>query len=490
MDEKNGKSQSKPSNSRRNFIKSASVAAAGFYIVPRHVLGGTGFTAPSDKLLIAGVGAGGKGGDDIRKFAEAGNAEIAFLCDVDDRQAKKNRKLFPKAKYYKDWRELFDKEGKHFDAVSVGTPDHTHAIVAFNAMKMGKHVYVQKPLTHDIHEAYMLGEAAKKYKVVTQMGDQGSSNDGIRILKEWYEAGLIGEVHTINCWTDRPVWPQGIKWPNQKPPVPAGLDWDLWLGTAPYREYEDMVVPFNWRGWWDYGTGALGDMACHIVGPVFKVMELGFPTDVNCSVSTPYVDNFKAGYFPDSAPLSSSVHFTYKGKNGEEIKLNWMDGGIQPERPEELGPNEIMGGHNDLGNGVIFEGTKGKMMCGVYGDDAQLLPTSRTEEVNVPQKYKRIPGQAEGHYKQWVDACIAGYGKQEVDSPFVGYAVPLTQSILMGNLAIRSFNYRKEVNGKITYPGRGITLEWDGVNRRVTNFEAANQYVKRNYREGWPDLKL
>ena len=475
--------------SRRKFIRNTSLAAAGFYIVPRHVLG-RGFVAPSDKLLIAGVGAGGKGGDDQRHFAKTGKAEIAFLCDVDDRQAVQNRKLFPKAKYYHDWREMFEKEHKNFDAVDVGIPDHNHATVGFHAMQLGKHVYVQKPLTHDIWEAHMMGEAAKRYKVVTQMGDQGTSGDGVRQLMEWYEAGIIGEVHTVHCWTNRPVWPQGVPWSTKNPPVPAGLNWDLWLGTAQQHPYEDMIVPFNWRGWWDFGTGAIGDMACHIVGPVFKVLGLGFPTEVVSSVSTPYVDNWQQAYYPQSGPVSSSSHLKFKGKSGQDVNLSWMDGGIQPPRPEELGPNEVMGGKGDQGNGVIFEGTKGKMMCGVYGEDPQLLPTSRTNEVHVPQKYPRIPGGTDGHYGQWVDACLAGYGKMEVDSPFIGYAVPLTQSILMANLAIRSFDYRvATADGKgFNYPGRGITLQWDAANMKVTNFDAANQFVKRTYREGWPEL--
>lgn len=479
------------SASRRKFIRNASLATAGFYIVPRHVLG-RGYVAPSDRLLIAGIGAGGKGGDDDRHFAKSGKAEIAFLCDVDDRQAAQNRKLFPKAKYYHDWRELFDKEHAHFDAVDVGIPDHNHAIVAFHAMQLGKHVYVQKPLTHDIHEAYMLGEAAKRYKVVNQMGDQGTSGDGVRQLREWYEAGIIGDVHTVHCWTNRPVWPQGIPWPDKNPPVPKELNWDLWLGTAQEHNYEDMVVPFNWRGWWDFGTGAIGDMACHIVGPVFKVLKLQYPTEVTCSVSTPYLNNWEQAYYPKSGPVSSSSHLTFKGDDGKEVRLHWMDGGIQPERPPELGPNEIMGGKGDVGNGVIFEGTKGKMMCGVYGQDPQLLPTAKTSQVHVPQKYPRIEGGENGHYTQWVEACIAGYGKMDVDSPFVEYAVPLTQSILMANLAIRSFNYREpNRNGKgFRYPGRGITLQWDAESRKITNFDPANQFVRRTYREGWPDLKF
>jgi len=231
--------------SRRDFIKSASMAAAGFMIVPRHVLGGRGFTAPSDMLNVAGIGAGGKGESDIANFAKSGKANIAFLCDVDDRQAARSRASFPKAKYVKDWRELLEKDHKNFDAVSVSTPDHNHAIIAYHAMQLGKHVYVQKPLTHDIWEARLLTDAAKKFKVVTQMGNQGASNDGTRLMAEWYDAGLIGDVDTIYCWTNRPVWPQGIKWPDPSTNIPKELDWDLWLGTAPRKDYVEKLVHFT-----------------------------------------------------------------------------------------------------------------------------------------------------------------------------------------------------------------------------------------------------
>lgn len=353
------------------------------------------------------------------------------------------------------------------------------------AMQLGKHVYVQKPLTHDIYEARMLTEAARKYKVVTQMGNQGASGDGVRQLMEWYNAGLIGDVHTVYCWTDRPVWPQGIPWSTSKAEVPKELDWDLWLGTAPAKDYVEKLVPFNWRGWWDYGTGALGDMACHIIEPAFRVLGLGTPTDVECSVGSVYVDEFRRGYFPDSCPPSSHVIMTYPSKDGKgKIKLHWMDGGIQPERPEELGPNEVMG---DGGNGVIFIGTKGKMMCGTYGLVPTLLPTSRSKEVNVPQTIKRVPSGSDGHYAHWVEACIAGYGKVELSSPF-DTAGPMTESILMGNLAIRSNDYRKpdpNRQGRFLYPGRNIKLLWDGPNMKITNFDEANAFVKREYRAGW-----
>src|SRR5690606_30582806 len=240
--------------SRRDFIRNASLAATAFTIVPRFVLGGNGFVAPSDTLYIAGIGVGGKGESDLTSFAESPNARIAFLCDVDDRQAAKSRKNFPKAKYYKDFRQMLDKEAKCIDAVSVSTPDHTHAVAALAAMQLGKHVYVQKPLTWSIHEARTLAEAAKRYKVVTQMGNQGGSGDDVRKMKEMYDAGLIGEVTRVISWTNRPVWPQGIPTPTGKHEIPKELDWDLWLGPAEKRDYNPAYHPFNWRGWFPFGT--------------------------------------------------------------------------------------------------------------------------------------------------------------------------------------------------------------------------------------------
>lgn len=473
---------------RRSFIKNTALATAGFFIVPRFVLG-RGFIAPSDRLVIASIGVGGKGESDIMNFYKSGKADIAFLCDVDDRRAANSVKSFPKAKYYHDWREMLDKESKNFDAVSVSTPDHNHAVQTLAAMQLGKHVYVQKPLTHDIHEARVLTEAAKRYKVVTQMGNQGASGDGVRQLMEWYDAGLIGNVHTVYCWTDRPVWPQGIPWPDQKAPVPAGLDWDLWLGTAPYKDYIEKLVPFNWRGWWDYGTGALGDMGCHIIDPAFRVLDLRYASDVQASVGSVYVDEFKRGYFPESCPPSSHVTLTFPKtkKTKDKVVLHWMDGGIQPERPVELGANEVFG---DGGNGVLFIGTKGKMMCGTYGADPKLLPTKRTNEVKLKQKLPRVPGSAGGHYAQWVEASIAGYGNKEVSSPFET-AGPLTEALLMANLAIRAYDIRKpRANGKgFDYPGRYIQLLWDNDNMKITNFDEVNQFIKREYRPGY-SLKL
>ena len=317
------------------------------------------------------------------------------------------------------------------------------------------------------------------------MGNQGASSDGSRKLMEWYNAGVIGDVHTVYCWTDRPVWPQGIPWPATKAEIPKELDWDLWLGTAPQTDYINKLVPFNWRGWWDYGTGALGDMGCHLVDAPFRVLGLKYPTDVECSVGSVYVDEFKRGYFPESCPPSSHVTMTFNsGKQGNApVKMHWMDGGIQPERPQELGPDEIFG---DGGNGVLFIGTKGKMLCDTYGKNPRLLPMSRNAEVNVPSTIPLVAGQEAGHYTQWVDAAIAGYGKQQVSSDF-SIAGPLTETLLMGNLAIRGFDIRKpnaSGNG-FTYPGRYKKFLWDGPNMRITNFDEANQFVKREYRAGW-----
>ena len=478
----------KTASNRRDFLKTSAVAAASFMIVPRHVLGGNGFLAPSDRLLVAGVGVGGKGESDLSNFAKSGKADIAFLCDVDDRRAAKSRASFPKAKYYKDWREMMDKEHKNFDAVSVSTPDHNHAVIALGAMQLGKHVYVQKPLTHDIYEARVLTNAAKKYKVVTQMGNQGASNDGPRQMREWVEAGLIGDVHTVYAWTDRPVWPQGIPWPAKADATPKELDWDLWLGTAPYEEYVNKLVPFNWRGWWDYGTGALGDMGCHLLEAPFSVLGLKYASEVEASVGSVYVDEFKRGYFPKSCPPSSHVtlKFPKTERTAGDVEVHWMDGGIQPQRPEELEADETFG---DGGNGTLFIGTKGKIMAETYSANPKLLPLSRNKDINVPQKYARVKDGANGHYAQWVEAAIAGYGKQKVSSPFE-IAGPLTEALLMANLAIRSFDIQVQNNGKTSYPGRYKKMLWDNNNMKITNFDEANQFVKRTYRNGWGDLKV
>lgn len=465
---------------RRQFIRDAAMVAGAFTIVPRHVLG-RGFIAPSDKLNIAGIGVGGKGQSDLAEFAKSPNVNIVSLCDVDERMSKVSRNKFSKASYYQDFREMLEKEKNNIDAVSVSTPDHTHAVAALAAMQLGKHVYVQKPLTHDIYEARILTQAAQKYKVVTQMGNQGGSGEGVRKMKEWYMAGLIGDVHTVHCWTNRPVWPQGVPTPSGKHDIPKELNWDLWLGPAKYLDFNPAYVPFSWRGWWAFGTGALGDMACHIMDPVFRILPILYPSEVECSVANIWKEMWNEGNYVDGCPPASIIHLTYprKDKKGT-IKVSWMDGGLQPKRPDELLPDEPMGNWD---GGVIFEGTKGKMMCGCYGENPTLLPTKRMKEVNLPKPtLKRV---TEGHYLQWVNACMAGYGKAETSSSF-DYAGPFTESILMGNLAIRSWQMK---NPKLKgwddkYLGRKKLL-WDAANMKITNFDEANQFVRREYRDGW-----
>ena len=473
--------------SRRSFIKAAAATTAAFTIIPRAVLGGKGFVAPSDTLYVAGIGVGGKGKVDLVGIAGSPDgkvkghpkAKIAFLCDVDDRQAVDSKKNFPKATYHKDFRVLFDKESKNFDAVTVTTPDHTHAVIAMAAMQRGKHVYVQKPLTHNIYEARMLTEAARKYKVVSQMGNQFGSSDHVRLAKEWVDAGLIGEVTNVLTWSNRPVWPQGIPAPTGKHEIPVELDWNLWLGPANEIEYNPAYHPFNWRGWWNFGTGALGDMACHIMDPAFRILPIAYPSEVECSTTTAWSGFFEMADYKDSCPASSIIHMKFPRTDGKgNITLTWMDGGLTPKRPEELLPDEPMGG-GDLGNGYIFEGTKGKLI-GNYNAAPVLLPTARMKEVEFPKStIPRIPGAEWGHYTEWVEACLAGYGKKSLSSPF-DYAGPMTESVLMGNLALRSYNMHRDKG----FPGRKKLL-WDAKNMKITNFDEANQFVKREYRQGW-----
>ena len=465
---------------RRRFIKHAGIVGAGFFILPRHVLG-RGFIAPSDKLNIAGIGVGGKGTSDLTEFAKSPKVNIVALCDVDDRQAKKSRENFPRAGYYRDYRELLDKERKNIDACCISTPDNTHAVATLAAMQMGKHVYTQKPLTHDIYEARILAQAEKKYKVVTQMGNQGGSGDGVRKAKEIYDAGMIGPVTEAHAWTNRPVWPQGQPSPTGKFDIPKELDWDLWLGPAQYIDYNPAYLPFNWRGWWAFGTGALGDMACHIMDPIYRLLPIDYPSSAECSVGTVWKEMWNDSQNPDACPPASIIHLNYPRKDGKgTIKVSWHDGGLLPPRPDELLPGEPFGNWD---GGVLLVGTKGKLLLDCYGANPRLLPTRLMKEKTMPKEtVKRVP---EGHYLQWVNACIAGYGNGQTSSPF-SYAGPFTESILMGNLAIRSWLMKnpKSKDWADKYLGRKKLL-WDAKNMKVTNFDEANQFVKREYRAGY-----
>lgn len=464
--------------SRRSFLKNSVLAASAFTIVPRFVLGGNGFTAPSDTFYVGCIGVGGKGETDVSMIGKCNNTKIAALCDVDDKSAGKMVKRFSKATYYKDWRVMLDRQGGDLDGVSITTPDHMHAHPALRAMSMGKHVYVQKPLTHNIREARLLTEAAAKYKVVTQMGNQGASGNDVRTVQEWVNAGLIGEVTRVHSWTNRPVWPQGLPTPSGKHQVPKELDWDLWIGCADYVDYNPAYHPFNWRGWWPYGTGALGDMACHILDPFFRILPVKYASEVECSASTIWSGFFVEASYPDSCPPSSIIHFTFPRTDGRgDIRLTWMDGGLLPERPAELLPDERMG---DVDGGLILEGTKGKIITGMWAGNPKLLPTSRMKTETLPApSLARIPDGPDGHYANWVNAAMEGYGKGATTSSF-DYSGPFTEAILLGNVALRAYQIKKGNE----YPGRK-KLIWDAAGMSVTNFDEANQFVSRKYRAGW-----
>ncbi|MCC7525183.1 MAG: Gfo/Idh/MocA family oxidoreductase [Chitinophagaceae bacterium] len=468
-------------SSRRNFIRNAAFAASGILIVPRHVLG-KGFTAPSDKLNIAGIGVGGKAEVNLPYAFNKGSDNIVALCDVDDRQSFNGRKQWPKAPYYKDYRQMLEKENKHIDAVIITTPDHMHFVQTMAAMQLGKHVYCEKPLTHDIYEARMLTRAAAQHKVVTQMGNQGSSGDDTRLIETWVQDGIIGEVARVHVWTNRPTWPQGVPAPKGKFPIPKEVAWNLWLGTAPYREFNPGYLPAIWRGWVDFGTGALGDMGCHFIDVPYRALKLGYPVSVETSVGSVYTGFFEEAIYADSYPPSAKTHIQFPAReNMPPVEMVWYDGGIRPKRPVELLPDEAMG---DNDGGIIFEGTKGKIMAGLFGGKPTLLPTQKMKEVTLPaSKFELVPGGTEGHQQQWVKACKQGYGAYTSSS--FDKSGPLTETVLMGNLAVRSYNhYETDAKGNRKFDGRKQLL-WDGENMRITNFEPANRFVKRTYREGW-----
>lgn len=472
---------------RREFIRNTSLAAAGFFIVPRHVLGGKGFIAPSDKLNLAGIGVGGKGASDIANAWNNGAENVVALCDVDWNYSKKTADKFPAAKKYNDYRKMFDEMKGSIDAVTISTPDHMHAPIAMAAMQLGKHVYVQKPLTHDIFEARTLTQAAHKYKVVTQMGNQGASSSGSAQLVEWFDKGLIGKVSTAYIWTNRPVWPQGIPVPSGKPALPEGLtpeNWDLWVGSAPFVDYDPLYHPFKWRGWWAFGTGALGDMGCHLIDPAFRVLGLGYPTEVECSVGQVFIKDWQPEFIPEGCPPSSNVELKFPAskKNKSEVKMIWNDGGLRPFHPDLIPADDFIGEPGSANGGMLI-GDKGIMTFGTYGMTPQVYLKNGSKLVSPEKKTELQQMPESGHQVSWVRACKAGFESKEhksLTSSF-DYSGPLTETVLMGNLAIRSYGLR---NDKKEFPGRKKLL-WDGSNMKITNFDDANQFVKRTYRDGW-----
>jgi predicted dehydrogenase len=444
--------------SRRDFLGGAAAVAA-FTIVPRHVLGGAGVTPPSEKLNIAAVGIGGKGKDNVAACADE---NIVALCDVDWNYAGEVFEKYPNAKRYKDYRKMLD-EQKDIDAVIVATPDHTHAVIAMAAMERGKHVYVQKPLTRTVWEARMLTEAARKYKVQTQMGNQGHSSEEVRLICEWIQDGAIGDVREVHCWTNRPVWPQGIARPTDTPPVPEGLDWNLWIGPAPMRPYNPAYHPFNWRAWIDFGAGALGDMGCHVMDAAFWSLRLKYPVSVEASHAYEVREMWKRVDNTETYPVAEVVHYEFPAREGmPPVKLHWYDGGIMPDLPDDLDPERRI-----PDSGTIFVGDKAKLICDTYSEHPRIFPEAKMQAYKRPPKtLPRVEGGSGGHEKDWIRACKGGPG---ACSNF-DYSGPFTETVVMGNLAVLN-------------PGK--KLLWDGEAMRVTNDETANEYVRPKFREGW-----
>ena len=493
------KESSKEKNSgfsRRSFIATSATATAGFTILPSNVIAGLGHKAPSDKLNIAGIGIGGRGGGVLKEIT---GENIVALCDVDWHYSKGTFSQYPDAKKFWDWRVMFDRMADSIDAVVVGTPDHSHAVVSINAMKLGKHIYCEKPLTHSVWESREMTRIAKEYKVATQMGNQGNSGEGIRQICEWIWDGAIGEIKECHTWTNRPIWPQGLERPAKGEWPPDTLNWDMFIGPAKMKPYHSILHPWSWRGWWDYGTGALGDMACHIMDPVFKALKLEYPTKVQGSST-----NFNT----ECAPVAEVVKYTfperskYKKVKMPEVEVTWWDGGLLPPRPEDHPAGELLG--RDGGGGCMFIGTKGKIMCGVYGRDPYLLPESLEASYKKPEKYLRRVDL--GHQMDWVRACKESPEDRLEASSNFGYSGPLNEMVVMGVVAVRLQDLKKELhwdgkNMKFTNIGdsdtiRIVTLdEFDVIDGHphfnteytepINATAFASELIKHHYREGW-----
>jgi predicted dehydrogenase len=441
-------------NITRRMFLGATAAAAAFTIVPRAVLGGPRNIPPSEKMNVAGIGVGGMGAGNLKNLE---SENIVALCDVDFAYAAKTFQRYPAAKTYKDFREMLDKQ-KDIDAVLVATPDHTHAVIAMAAMKAGKHVFCQKPLTHDVYEARMLAQAAKENKVATQMGIQGHSGEGARLVCEWVAAGLIGDVREVDAWCSLSYYPWGHAYwsskfserPKDTPPVPETLDWDLWIGPAPSRAYHPAYHPLVWRCWWDFGCGMMGDRGAHTFDPVVWALNLGAPTSIEAT---------SCGNTPEVHPLSAIVTFRFPARGDlPPVKLTWYEG-TRPPRPEDLEQDRKV---PDEG-GALIKGSKGTIMFGVYGNSPRIIPESKMKEVKLPEK--TLPRVNGSHEMDWVRACKSG---QPAGADFA-YSGPLTETCLLGNVA-------KRIDGRI---------EWDAANLRVTNSPEANRLVRTEYRKGW-----
>ncbi|MEW6307016.1 MAG: Gfo/Idh/MocA family oxidoreductase [Verrucomicrobiota bacterium] len=433
---------------RRQFLRRtiAASALAFPFVSSRNVLGA------NQRLNVAAIGCGGKGAVDIGYCADE---NIVALCDVDDNRAAGTYKKFPAAKQFKDFRVMLEKEGRNIDAVTISTPDHLHAVQAAMAIRMGKHVYLQKPMTHSVYEARYLTLLARKHKVVTQMGNQGHSHPESRRMVELIQAGVLGQVSEIHVWTDRPIWPQGIERPVGTPPVPATLDWDLWLGPAPERPYHTEYAPFKWRGFWDFGTGALGDMGCHNMDLSFFALNLRDPVSVEATSS---------GANSETAPKWSIITYNFPRRGQRPpVELTWYDGGKKPS-PELVKEKELPG------NGSIYIGDEDTLYIGSYWGAGKFQSGAKLEDFKeIPQKLPRFPGAEQDHdraqHLEWIAAC-KGEGKALANFDYAG---PMTEAVLLGNVALRV----------------GKKIQWDASKVRVTNAKEAAQHVRREYRKGW-----
>jgi len=458
---------------RRDFLK-ASAAAAAFTIVPRRVLGGAGFVPPSEKINLASIGVGWQGTYNTEQFLRSDEIHVVAVCDVNTESndywrtyrdgvggrepAKRVVEEYyaenkPGGTYkgcdtYVDYREMLN-ERDDIDAVIVCTPDHIHAPASMAAIKKGKHVYCEKPLTHTVEEARLIAEAARKAGVATQMGNQAQATEGTRLLAEWIADGAIGEVREAHVWSGKTLWPQGIARPEDTPPVPEGLDWDKWVGPAPMRPYHPCYLPVVWRGWWDFGGGLLADMGCHMFEPSFRALKLKAPEAVEASSTK---------LWPETAPVGAMVHY-YFGARGDmaPVRLTWYEGGLKPRRPEEFEQGRKM-----PYQGTLFVGDKGKIICDWGGQSPRLIPETAMKAYKRPEKTLK---RSQGHHQEWIDACK---GKSKAGSNFE-VAGPMAETVLLGNIAIRT----------------GKKLQWDSANLKVINVAEANEYVGKKYRSGY-----
>ena len=485
--------------SRRSFLSTTATAAAAFTVIPSHAMGRVfGYQAPSDKLNIAIIGPGGMGGANMENVQDTEN--IVALCDVDwpkvENRFKKHPCKHPNAKRYSDYRKMYDEMKNIIDAVIVGCPDHNHAIIAADAITLGKHVFVQKPMTHSVYESRLLTKLASKYKIATQMGNQGSSGASVRQICDWIWNGEIGEVKRVDIWTDRPIWPQGLNPPKQPQQVPDYLNWDLFIGPAKMIPYHEVYHPWTWRGWWNFGTGALGDMACHLMHPTFKSLQLGYPTKVQGRSSLLLLD---------SAPISQMVRYTFPARTVPsitkvkfpEVEVYWYDGGLKPMLPKGWPDGKIMSS-----GGTIFHGDKDTLIF----DRNPWLLSGRVP--NPPKTQREI---TVSHEMDWVRACKENPENRTPTASNFNEAGPFNEMVVMGVLAVRLQGLSKE-------------LEWDGLNMKFTNIgndetirmvledrfsivdgdavinpirtdpinakAFAEELIKHTYREGWklPDM--